>query len=51
VIAEGVEDAATFNVLRGMGCDLAQGFFISEPMADSVTETWLAESSWAASPA
>jgi EAL domain-containing protein (putative c-di-GMP-specific phosphodiesterase class I) len=47
VIAEGVEDAATFNVLRGMGCDLAQGYFIAEPMADSATETWLAESSWA----
>jgi diguanylate cyclase (GGDEF)-like protein/PAS domain S-box-containing protein len=48
VIAEGVEDAATFNVLRGMGCDLAQGFFIAEPMADTATETWLADSSWAA---
>jgi diguanylate cyclase (GGDEF)-like protein/PAS domain S-box-containing protein len=47
VIAEGVEDAATFNVLRGMGCDLAQGFFIAEPMADNATEPWLAESSWA----
>jgi diguanylate cyclase (GGDEF)-like protein/PAS domain S-box-containing protein len=48
VIAEGVEDAATLNVLRGMGCDLAQGYFIAEPMADSATQTWLAESSWAA---
>ena len=47
VIAEGVEDAATFNVLRGMGCDLAQGYFIAEPMADTATEPWLAESSWA----
>jgi diguanylate cyclase (GGDEF)-like protein/PAS domain S-box-containing protein len=47
VIAEGVEDAATLDVLRDMGCDLAQGYFISEPMADGATETWLAESSWA----
>jgi diguanylate cyclase (GGDEF)-like protein/PAS domain S-box-containing protein len=47
VIAEGVEDAATLDVLRGMGCDLAQGYFISEPMADGATEAWLAESSWA----
>ncbi|MEO8633312.1 MAG: EAL domain-containing protein [Chloroflexota bacterium] len=47
VTAEGVEDAATLDILRGMGCDLAQGYFISEPMADSATEAWLADSSWA----
>ena len=47
VIAEGVEDAETLEVLRGMGCDLAQGYFISEPLADSATEAWLAASSWA----
>jgi len=47
VIAEGVEDAATLEVLRGMGCDLAQGYFISEPLADGATDAWLAESSWA----
>jgi diguanylate cyclase (GGDEF)-like protein/PAS domain S-box-containing protein len=46
-IAEGVEDAATLEVLRSMGCDLAQGYFISEPMADGETEAWLARSSWA----
>jgi diguanylate cyclase (GGDEF)-like protein/PAS domain S-box-containing protein len=44
-IAEGVEDAATLEVLRSMGCDLGQGYFISEPMADSATEAWLAQSS------
>jgi diguanylate cyclase (GGDEF)-like protein/PAS domain S-box-containing protein len=47
VIAEGVEDNATLEVLRAMGCDRAQGFFISEPLADSATEAWLATSSWA----
>ncbi|HEV8671842.1 MAG TPA: EAL domain-containing protein [Candidatus Limnocylindria bacterium] len=46
-IAEGVEDAATLDLLCGMGCDLAQGFFISEAIADSATEAWLASSSWA----
>ena len=47
VIAEGVEDTATLDVLRGMGCDLAQGYFISEAIPDNATETWLATSSWA----
>jgi diguanylate cyclase (GGDEF)-like protein/PAS domain S-box-containing protein len=47
VIAEGVEDAATLEVLRGMGCDLAQGYFISAAIPDNATETWLATSSWA----
>jgi diguanylate cyclase (GGDEF)-like protein/PAS domain S-box-containing protein len=46
VIAEGVEDAETLEVLRGMGCDLAQGYFISEPIPDHATEAWLAGSSW-----
>jgi diguanylate cyclase (GGDEF)-like protein len=32
VIAEGVEDAATAQKLRGMGCDFAQGFFYGAPM-------------------
>jgi EAL domain-containing protein (putative c-di-GMP-specific phosphodiesterase class I) len=37
VVAEGVEDAATLTWLRGLGCDLAQGFQISRPIdADSV---------------
>jgi len=47
VIAEGVEDEATLDVLRSMGCDLAQGYFISEAIPDNATETWLATSSWA----
>ncbi len=46
VIAEGVEDATTLEVLKGMGCDLAQGYFIAEPIPDHATETWLAGSSW-----
>lgn len=31
VVAEGVEDEGTLNALREMGCDLAQGYFISRP--------------------
>jgi diguanylate cyclase (GGDEF)-like protein len=31
VIAEGVEHESQLNVLRGMGCELAQGFLLGEP--------------------
>jgi EAL domain-containing protein (putative c-di-GMP-specific phosphodiesterase class I) len=30
-IAEGVEDADTFALLRAMGIDMAQGYFIGRP--------------------
>ncbi len=32
VVAEGVEDAATLELLTSFGCDLAQGYLISKPM-------------------
>ncbi|MDQ6715009.1 MAG: EAL domain-containing protein, partial [Actinomycetota bacterium] len=32
VVAEGVEDGPTLTLLAGVGCDLAQGYFISRPM-------------------
>jgi len=41
VVAEGVEDAATLAMLRGMGCDQAQGYFLSKPRAWEEIETWL----------
>jgi diguanylate cyclase len=31
VVAEGIEDKATLDVLVGLGCDLAQGYFIARP--------------------
>ncbi len=33
VVAEGVEDTATLEALRALGCDHAQGFHIGRPMA------------------
>ncbi|MBV8343116.1 MAG: EAL domain-containing protein, partial [Gammaproteobacteria bacterium] len=33
VVAEGVEEAAGWNLLRRLGCDFAQGYLISPPMA------------------
>ena len=32
VVAEGIEDHAALDLLASLGCDLAQGYFISHPM-------------------
>jgi len=32
VVAEGVEDTHALEFLRGLGCDLAQGYFIARPL-------------------
>jgi EAL domain-containing protein (putative c-di-GMP-specific phosphodiesterase class I) len=31
IVAEGIEDTATLELLTELGCDLAQGFCISRP--------------------
>ena len=46
VVAEGVEDAATLDRLRALGCDMIQGFFISRPLAVGDVERWVRESAW-----
>ncbi|MGA7913263.1 MAG: bifunctional diguanylate cyclase/phosphodiesterase [Candidatus Dormiibacterota bacterium] len=33
VVAEGIEDIEALNLLAAIGCDLAQGYFISQPMS------------------
>ena len=45
-IAEGVEDAATLDRLRALGCDLAQGFYMGLPMPLAELSEWLATSEW-----
>jgi EAL domain-containing protein (putative c-di-GMP-specific phosphodiesterase class I) len=32
VVAEGIEDVATLDLLSELGCDVAQGYYISRPM-------------------
>jgi len=32
VVAEGIEDVDTLDLLSDLGCDRAQGYFISRPM-------------------
>ena len=42
VVAEGIEDSATLDKLKEMGCDLAQGYHIARPMPAADFFTWLA---------
>jgi diguanylate cyclase (GGDEF)-like protein/PAS domain S-box-containing protein len=46
VVAEGIEDQPTWDLLAKLGCDTAQGYFISKPMPAAQLDTWLAESGW-----
>jgi len=46
VCAEGVEDAETMRRLEEMGCDLAQGYYISRAVPAAQLMTWLTENSW-----
>jgi EAL domain-containing protein (putative c-di-GMP-specific phosphodiesterase class I) len=41
VVAEGVEDQAALDALRDLDCDLAQGYFVSRPLAAADFATWL----------
>jgi len=44
VVAEGVEDHATWDLLRQVGCDVIQGYAISRPLPTAALVRWLAES-------
>jgi diguanylate cyclase (GGDEF)-like protein len=41
VVAEGVEDAAVWNMLRSLGCDDAQGYFMSRPLDPRALAGWI----------
>ena len=42
VVAEGVEDRCDWDFLRGLGCDVAQGYFIGRPMPATELPAWRA---------
>lgn len=51
VIAEGVEDEATCERLRAIGCDEAQGYFVASPMPVGDFASWAEAGGWRLSPA
>jgi EAL domain-containing protein (putative c-di-GMP-specific phosphodiesterase class I) len=47
-VAEGVEDLSVWNMLRALGCDDAQGFFMSKPLPSEALARWMraSDGSW-----
>ena len=43
LVAEGVEDAATLDLLRGWGCGVAQGYHLSRPLDLAAVLPWLCD--------
>lgn len=39
-VAEGIEEPGELELLRGLGCDLGQGFYLGRPMEPSQLEEW-----------
>ena len=46
VVAEGVENQATWDRLSALGCDASQGYFMSRPLPAENLLKWLVESPW-----
>ena len=43
MVAEGVEDEASWRLLRDLDCDLVQGYFLARPMSADAMTGWLSE--------
>jgi EAL domain-containing protein (putative c-di-GMP-specific phosphodiesterase class I) len=46
VVAEGVEDLDIWNSLVELGCDVAQGYYMSRPLPAAEMTKWLRKSEW-----
>lgn len=46
VVAEGIEDQATYDYLKQHQCDVAQGYLISRPLSSTEFDQWLDSSRW-----
>ncbi|MGE5219979.1 MAG: EAL domain-containing protein [Chloroflexota bacterium] len=50
VTAEGVEDEEIWGRLAALGCDEAQGYYMSRPLPVDQFDRWLVESKWGVQP-
>ena len=41
VVAEGIEDADTWTALTTLGCDMAQGYYLSTPVSPAEFDVWM----------
>lgn len=46
LVAEGIETPGQLSILRDMGCDFGQGFFLGRPMTAEALERWIGQG-WA----
>ncbi|RPI48068.1 MAG: EAL domain-containing protein [Acidobacteria bacterium] len=46
VVAEGVEDQTSYDLLARLGCDYAQGYLMGRPQSAEQFQRWLRESAW-----
>jgi diguanylate cyclase (GGDEF)-like protein/PAS domain S-box-containing protein len=51
VVAEGVENKQTLDMLTDLGCDMAQGYYLSPPIPPAQFVSWLGEHSHLPHPA
>jgi diguanylate cyclase (GGDEF)-like protein len=42
LVAEGVEDAETWSMLKALGCDVIQGYHLSRPIPPELLDAWVA---------
>ena len=47
VVAEGVENIQTWDLLTALGCDASQGEYMSRPMTHTALDEWMTISTWA----
>ncbi len=47
VVAEGVETEAAWQCVRALGCAVAQGYYLSRPLAPAELTRWIDDAQWA----
>lgn len=51
VVMEGVDNAAVYALVRGIGCDVVQGFHLARPLPAAAVPYWVGEFNTGATPA